>query len=113
MTVFFDEKDEIEGIVKHTNSKGKDSRQVNAWHFHTTTRFDKLPQHEEFTIVIYTYDRVTKVKMGCNRYINCRLLKKDYEAKTLEIGYVFDRFYNNSEQGHIRADKIDAFGNAD
>lgn len=109
MTIFFDEKDEINQLISHTGDKS--GRMVNTWEFHAFTRFDKLPLHQEFTIVMYIYDKITKVKIGCNRFVNCRLVAKNYEAKTIKISMVMDRFYNNSEQGQVRADKIDAFEN--
>lgn len=106
MTFFVDEKTQIVGMSK-TSASGKSSTYF--LELVDSTLVERFLNNPIFTLVIYRYDQITKVKIGCDRFSNGRLLQA--KNNTIKISLEYDRFYNNSEQAYIRADKIDAFGN--
>ena len=104
MVLILDEEQDGVVLLRHTTSP---KTVINEWQIHSIDKLKSLPKDKEFNILLYKYDELSGVKLGCQRFINCQLNRVDLFEKTFTATCVVDKFYNNSEQSEIRADKIE------
>lgn len=63
----------------------------------------RIPAHQVFNLLLFKKDSLSDVKIGCDRYTDCKLL-------STKEGFLIegkrDRFYNLSEHALYRADVV-------
>lgn len=63
----------------------------------------RIPLHQVFNLLLFKKDSLSNIKVGCDRYTDCKLISV---TKGFLIDAKRDRFYNLSEHALYRADMV-------